>query len=119
MEHEQMTLTVVPLWFGGVTGISNVIDISTFTVVGLIMPEAWTPAVVTIEASVDGASFYPMYDGMGSTKLAFSVPAGAIVGINPDRLRCCTSIRLLSGDRNALVPQVVPREFGLITEPKV
>jgi hypothetical protein len=114
-----MTLTVVPLWFGGVSGVSNVMDVSAITVVGLIMPPDWTPAIVTIEASIDGIDFFPMYDGMGSTKLAFSVPAGAMVGIHPERLRCCNKIRLISGDRNALVPQVVPREFGLITEPKV
>ena len=40
------TPTVIPLWFGGVTGVSNAIDISTAkAVVGLIMPPNWTPAI--------------------------------------------------------------------------
>ena len=77
-----MTPTVVPLWFGGVTGISNVIDLSGYAaVVGLIMPPDWTPAVVTIEGSANGTDFYPMYDGMGSTILSFSVPPGSIIAV--------------------------------------
>src|SRR4249919_3905003 len=100
-----MTPTIVPLWFGGVTGISNVLDLSgVAAVVGLIMPADWTPAPVTIEGSADGVDFYPMYDGMGSTILSFSVPPGSIIAVRPDRLRCCKAIRLLSGTRNKLVP---------------
>ena len=58
------TPTVVPLWFGGVTGISNAVDISTAkAVVGLVMPPAWTPAVITVEGSADGTNFYTMYEG--------------------------------------------------------
>jgi hypothetical protein len=111
------TPSVIPLWFGGVTGISNVLDLSgVAAVVGLIMPSDWTPAVVSIEGSANGTDFYPMYDGMGSIMLTFSVPPGSIIAIRPDRLRCCRAIRLLSGFRGALVPQATPREFGLVVE---
>jgi hypothetical protein len=111
------TPTIIPIWFGGVTGISNAVDLSAVkAVVGLIMPPAWTPAVVTIEGSADGANFYVMYDGMGSTLLAFTVPPNTIIAIRPDRLRCCKALRLISGDRTNLIPQVVAREFGLIVE---
>ena len=111
------TPTIIPVWFGGVTGISNVVDISAATaVVGLITPPAWTSTFVTIEGSADGVTFYAMYDGMGSTRLQFSVPPGAIIALNPNRLRCCKAVRLVSGDRNNLVPQVVAREFGLVIE---
>jgi hypothetical protein len=111
------TPTVIPLWFGGVTGISNTLDISTAsTVVGLIMPAGWTKANVTIEGSADGATFYPIYVGTTPNLLSFSVPPGTMVAINPDRLRCCKAIRLISGNRDALVPQGESREFGVIVE---
>jgi hypothetical protein len=111
------TPTVIPVWFGGVTGISNIVDISTAkAVVGLITPSAWTPAVITIEGSANGTDFYKMYDGMGSTQLSFTVPPGCIIAINPNRLRCCKAIRLISGDRNVLVSQGAAREFGLVIE---
>jgi hypothetical protein len=111
-----VTPVIVPLWFGGVTGISNVIDISAVkAVVGLIMPPAWTPAVVTIEGSPDGAEFYVMYE-RGVTQLSFAVPPGSMIAINPDRMRCCKAFRLLSGTRALLVPQDEPREFGVVVE---
>jgi hypothetical protein len=109
--------TVIPLWFGGVTGISNVVDLTAVKfVVGLIMPAAWTPAVLTIEGSADGANFYVMYDGQRPTRLTISVAPGTMVPVNPDRMRCCKAVRLISGDRNTLIPQDEPREFGLIVE---
>ena len=111
------TPTVIPVWFGGVTGISNIVDISTATaVVGLIMPAEWTPAIITIEGSANGVDFFTMYEGRNSSRLQFSVPPGTIVALNPNSVRCCKAIRLISGDRSKLVPQVDPREFGLVVE---
>ena len=110
------TPTIIPLWFGGVTGISNVIDITTAkAVVGLIMPPDWTPAIVTVEGSANGTDFYMMYE-RGGVRLSFNVPPGTMSAINPDRFRCCKAFRLLSGDRNILVPQIEPREFGVVIE---
>ena len=110
------TPTIIPLWFGGVTGISNVIDITTAkAVVGLIMPPDWTPAIVTVEGSANGTDFYMMYE-RGGVRLSFNVPPGTMSAINPDRFRCCKAFRLLSGDRSILVPQDAPREFGVVIE---
>src|SRR4029077_13589951 len=110
--------TVLPLWFGGQTGISNVLDISTATaVVGVIMPSAWTPAVVSIEGSANGTDFYPIYDGTAGTELRFNVGPGTMVASNPNRLRCCMAIRLRSGGHDQPpIPQGVPREFGIVVE---
>jgi hypothetical protein len=110
--------TVLPLWFGGQTGISNALDISTVAnVVGIIMPTDWTPAIVTIEGSANGTDFYPIYDGMAATDLRFNVGPGTMVAINPNRLRCCMAIRLRSGSHDKPpIPQGVPREFGIIVE---
>jgi hypothetical protein len=112
------TPTIIPLWFGGVTGISNVVDLSGVKfVVGLITPPAWTPAIVTVEGSANGADFFTMYEGRVGSRLSFHVPPGTIIPVAPDLLRCCKAIRLLSGDRiSGLIPQVDPREFGIIAE---
>ena len=53
---------------------------------------------------------------MKSTILSFTVPPSTIVAISPNRLRCCKAIRLISGVRPNLVPQIDPREFGLVIE---
>jgi hypothetical protein len=111
------TPTVIPVWFGGVTGVSNVADLTAVkAVVGIITPTDWTPAIVTIEGSADGANFYMLYEGRNSSRISFYVPPNTLVAIRPDTLRCCKVIRLLSGDRNNLVPQGAPREFQLVVE---
>ena len=111
------TPTIIPVWFGGVTGVSNVVDLSTVTaVVGLITPSAWTPAIVTIEGSADGMNFFVMYEGRNTSRISFNVPPNTLVTINPNLLRCCKALRLVSGDRSNLIPQVVAREFGLVVE---
>lgn len=110
--------TVLPLWFGGQTGISNSLDISMVdAVVGIIAPPDWTPTVVSIDGSANGTDFYPIYDTTASSELRFNVKAGTMVAINPNRLRCCMAIRLRSGSHDVpAVPQGVPREFGIVVE---
>jgi hypothetical protein len=111
------TPTVIPVWFGGVTGVSNVVDISDVAaVVGLIMPPDWTPAVMSIEGSADGVAFHQLYEGRSPARTAFNVPPGAMVVIDPSRLRCCKALRLISGDPAKPTPQGEAREFGLIVE---
>lgn len=110
--------TVLSVWFGGQTGISNTLDISTVAaVVGLVTPANWTPAAVSVEGSANGTDFYPIYDGMNASDLTFNVAPGTMVAINPNRLRCCMAIRLRSGGHDAPpIPQGTPREFFVIVE---
>ena len=111
------TPTVIPLWFGGVTGISNIVDISGVTaVVGLIMPTDWTPAMVTVEASADGETFHTMYEGRNRMIMSFQVPPNMFIAISPNQLRGCRAIRLVSGTPDSPIPQGAPREFGLVVE---
>lgn len=111
------TPTVLSLWFGGATGISNVLDLSTATaVVGIIMPDDWTPAFVTIEGSADGTTFHELFDGTAATELRFNVRPGVMIMLNPNRLRCCKALRLVSGTPDKPIPQGVAREFFVVVE---
>jgi hypothetical protein len=109
--------TVMPLWFGGETGISNTLDISGVdAVVGLITPPAWLTAMITIQGSPDGERFFTLYEGRNTSRVSFSVPPGMMVTVNPNMLRCCKAIRLVSGSPDNPIPQGEPREFGLVVE---
>ena len=109
--------TIIPLWFGGTTGISNVADLSLVkAVVGIITPQDWTPAIVTVEGSANGVDFYTLYEGRTASRISFHVAPGCIIPIVSDLLRCCQAFRLLSGDRSGLIPQGAPREFQIIAE---
>jgi hypothetical protein len=66
-------------------------------IVGIIMPSAWTPAVVTVQASADGVNFYDLYDAVTAKELSFNVKANTIVAIIANRMCCCGAIKLRSG----------------------
>ena len=85
-------------------------------VVGIIMPQAWTAANVTILGSPFGANFYDLYDGLPGTELMFNLRPGVMVSINPNRLRCCAAIRLRSGTHAAPIVQATTRTFGIVIE---
>lgn len=87
-------------------------------VVGIIMPAAatWTPAVVTVQGSSDGTNFYDLYDGLTAKELSFNVKPGSMVAISPNRLVCCTSIKLRSGTGAAPMIQNLACQFGVVVQ---
>jgi len=101
----------------GRASLSLPVDLTGVTaVVGLIMPQFWTPAVVTVQGSPLGVNFYDLFDGFPGVELSFNIRPWGMVNINPNRLRCCTAIKLRSGTRDAPVAQAVQRVFGIIVE---
>lgn len=98
-------------------GMSAALDVSAASaVVGVIMPASWSPAVVTVQGSIDGTEFFDIYAGPAAGELFFNVMADALVPINPDRLRGCKAIKLRSGFSGAVIPQAQPRLFGIVVE---
>src|SRR5438477_12015370 len=99
------------------SGISDVLNITgASAVVAIVMPAAWTAAVVSIDGSPDGINFYEMRDGITGAPLNFNIKPGSIVSINPNRLRGCKAIRLRSGTPTNPVPQTATRVFGVVVE---
>ena len=84
--------------------------------VGIIMPQSWTAANVTILGSPFGVNFYDLYDGLPGTELMFNLRPGVMVSINPNRLRCCAAIQLRSGTHAAPIAQAAARMFGIVVE---
>jgi hypothetical protein len=85
-------------------------------IIGIIMPPTWTPAVVTVQGSSDGTTFYDLYDGMTARELIFNFKANAIIAIAPTRLVCCKAIKLRSGTGAKPVTQPVACQFGVIVQ---
>ena len=100
---------------------SDAVDAGANHVVGLIMPDAWTTAHVSVLVSTDGASYSDLFsfdDLSGSTsptEFKFNVIPGAIVAVDPNRMLMGRYIKLRSGTRDAPVPQAETRMFTLIT----
>lgn len=111
------TISVKPVAFIARATMSAAVDLTGATaIVGLVMPATWTPAIVTIQGSPDGTTFYDLHDGTPATELAFNVSLNSLVMLNPNRLRCCKSIKLRSGSAAAPVAQNLACQFGIVVE---
>jgi hypothetical protein len=85
-------------------------------IVGMIMPAAWTPAVVTVQGSSDGVNFYDVYDGVTAKELSFNLKPGSMAAIIANRMCCFTSIKLRSGTSALPVMQNLACQFGVIVQ---
>lgn len=108
------TITSLPAYIGFDDTLSTVVDTGTDYVVGLIMPDVWTDARVSIQVSTDGAQFHDLFDwDMG--ELVFNVTPGVAVAIDPYRLLMARYIKLRSGARDNPIPQQETCMFTVIT----
>jgi len=93
--------------------VSDAIDLGTDFVVGLIMPNEWTPASVSIVVSIDGVDFYDLHEYNGSEVL-FNVEPRCAVNIDPNRLMLARFLKLRSGLKYTPVIQESDRVFKII-----
>ena len=97
---------------------SDVQAIGTDFIVGLVCPEDWTPAVVSVMVSVQGDNYMDLFDGKGE-EFVFNVTPGTAMAVDPYILLMAAYIRLRSGTRKNPVPQAATRRFYLIGTSKL
>lgn len=93
--------------------LSNVIDLGTLYIVGLVMPAEWTGAVVSVVVSQDGDNFYDLFDATGHEFL-FNVTPGVAINVDPHRLLLARYLQLRSGTRKQPITQAKARTFRTI-----
>src|SRR5258707_655087 len=104
----------LPAYIGFDDTLSTVVDTGTDYVVGIIMPDVWTAARVSIQLSTDGAQYYDLFD-WNIGELIFNVTPGAAVAIDPNRLLMARYLKLRSGTREEPIPQQETCTFTVIT----
>jgi hypothetical protein len=78
---------------------------------GIQMPAAWTAADITFQGSVDGVTFYDMFDSTG-TEVDLTVAASRYVAINPP-IEVSPYIKVRSGTTGTPVNQAADRQVIL------
>lgn len=79
--HKEVTVTIA----NGASQ-SEIIDLKTSSIVGIIMPSAWTAANLTVLVANDPAdTFVPLYDDMGS-EVVITAAASRAIAINSNAL---------------------------------
>jgi hypothetical protein len=108
----QSTNTAVTIANGA--SLATAVDLGGATVVGIVMPAAWTTAVVTLSASVDGTTYNDVTDSAG-TEVSIAAAASRYIPINPATLPGLQYVKVRSGTSGAAVNQGAARTLYLVT----
>lgn len=95
--------------------VSDVIDLTNTSLLGLIMPAAWTTAALNISVSHDGVNWFVCYDAYGSAANSISSPVvGSAYSLDAQALLPWRYARLRSGTVATPVPQGDDRAFTIV-----
>lgn len=94
--------------------LSAAVSLGSGRLTALLLPAAWTAASLTFDVSADGVTFAKLTDQFGA-EVAYTVVAGAMMGIDPTIFMGFVAIKLRSGPAAAPVNQGADRAFSVVT----
>lgn len=96
--------------------LSTGVDLKGATIVGIVMPAAWTTGNLTMQASADGEDYNDVYDRYG-TETNIPVAANRHVNLSPAELTSMRYVKLRSGTSGTPVNQAAARTIILVVRP--
>ncbi|MGH6684031.1 MAG: hypothetical protein ACRECA_08960 [Pseudolabrys sp.] len=86
------------------------------TLVGIIVPNGWTAANLTFQATPDDTNFYELQNAAG-TAMTVTVPltTGCFIAVDPTQWRGITGIKVRSGTSGSPVNQTGGASITLVT----
>ena len=86
--------------------LSGAVPLGEKTLVGIIVPNGWTAANLTFQASEDDQNFFELQNNSG-TAMTVTVPltTGCYIALDPTQWRGVSNIKVRSGTSGALVAQ--------------
>jgi len=94
--------------------LSNAVDVSLATVSFLFLPSAWTPALLSFQASPDNVTFADLVDA-NTKEISINVVAGTV--IKPIWIPVAIGwLKFRSGSRDAPVIQTANRVFSIAAD---
>lgn len=109
-----LDLEYIPILIANGTSLSAQINLGAKTLVGIIMPAAWTAAALTFQSSGDGGqTFQELQDGAGA---AVTVTANQATNIqlDPTKWRGANCLKVRSGTTGTPVNQGADRTLQLV-----
>lgn len=95
--------------------LSDAIDLSDYSVVGVLMPTAWTAANLTFQGSVDGSTFGNLIEKAG-IELEVVAAISYLIPLSSSAFEPCRYLKIRSGTSSAAVNQAASRTIQLILE---
>lgn len=106
---------------GAGAALSAAVNLGAKSLVGLVMPSAWTAADITFQASGDGGATFgelvltdlAAADAVATVQI-HSPATSQFIGIDPEKLRGVNVLKVRSGTSGAPVNQVAQADITLI-----
>lgn len=95
--------------------LSGAVDLGRNTLVGIVMPAAWTAANLTFQVSADGVTYSDLYDNTGTEK-SVTAAAGRFIFTVPADWVGIRFVKVRSGTAAAAINQGAARTLQLITK---
>lgn len=95
--------------------LSGAVDLDDKTLVGIVMPAAWTAANLTFQVSSDGVTYNDLYDNVGIEKNIIAAASRFIIAVPADWVGV-RYVKVRSGTAAATVAQAAQRDIKLITK---
>ena len=106
------------LTIANAASLSDAVDLSGLTIVGLIMPGTWTAAPITFQASFDNATYNDAYNSEGAEYLINVLASRHVVLTSLNALFSTSRyLKLRSGTAAVPVAQGGSRSLTLLLEP--
>jgi hypothetical protein len=93
--------------------LSGVVDLKGTTIVGYVLPSAWTAADITLSASVDGTNFFDVYNQYG-VEIKHTVAASRYVVLTASDLASFRYFKFRSGTTGTPVTQAAERIITIV-----
>jgi hypothetical protein len=94
--------------------LSGAVNIGDEPIIAIIMPSAWTSANLTLQASIDGATYYSVYN-MDGDEYTITASASRYIVFSPHEFQWARYVKLRSGTADTPVSQDAARSITIIT----
>lgn len=95
--------------------LSGIVDLGGRKLVAIVMPDTWTAASLTFQASPDGVNFFNVYDG--PTERSLTVAASYYSELNIADWVGIRWLKIRSGTAGTPVNQAAERTLTLVIQP--
>jgi hypothetical protein len=96
------------------TSITASVDLDRTVLAGIILPATWDTAALTFQASVDGTTFFDLYDGTTERSLTTAGVLGKAISLDSAAWLPWRYIKLRSGTAATPVNQTATRTLTLV-----
>jgi hypothetical protein len=97
--------------------LSEPLSVGGETIIGIAMPDDWTAANITVQASFDGETYNELYEADGDA-VVIRVRPGGTTALDPTVFAALNFVKFRSGTPGVIVAQVGDKEMSvLLREP--